>query len=226
MKKLISLILVACMLLCLCACGNSDEIDEYKKEIKELKKKVETLENELGVSYDDLVSDGGEQSGDDIIDSNGRAITTGETIVIDDVIEFTLDYCEIVEEVNPSTPDGVYTHYPDNEGEKYIVLWGTVTNLNSNSYDIGYIIESEITINGQYTFSGQVESEESDGSCFNYSVLPLQTTKFVIFYSVSDKAAEILSNGTCTLYVANNPDTAGDYFDADNDPHNVYKLDI
>ena len=96
MKKVISIILVACMLLCLCACGKDDEIAEYKKEIKELKKKVEALEKELGVSYDDLVSNGGEQSGDDIIDSNGRAITTGETIVIDDVIEFTLDYCEIV----------------------------------------------------------------------------------------------------------------------------------
>lgn len=223
MKKVISLILAVCMLLCLCACGKDDEIAEYKKEIKELKEKVEALENELGVSYDDLVSDDSSISG---VGSKENTITTGETVVIDDVIEFTLDYCEVVEEVNPSAPDGVYSHYPDKAGEKYIVLWGTVTNLNSNSYDLDYIIKSEITINGQYTFSGQVESEESDGSGFNYSVLPLQTTKFVIFYSVSDKAAEIFSNGTCTLYVANNPDTAGDYFDADDDPHNVYKLDI
>ena len=223
MKKVISLILVASMFLCLCACGKDDEIAEYEKEIKELKKKVEALENELGVSYDDIVSEDGSISG---VGSKENNITTGETVVIDDVIEFTLDYCEVVEEVKPSTPDNVYSYYGDKEGEKYIVLRGTVTNLNSNSYDIGYIIKSEITINGQYTFSGQVESEEGDGSGFNYSVLPLQTTKFVIFYSVSDKAAEILSNGTCTLYVANNPDTAGDYFDADDDPHNVYKLDI
>lgn len=63
MKKVISLILVACMLLCLCACGNdnvkssknskSDDnellsrIEQLEKENSDLEKRVEALENDM-----------------------------------------------------------------------------------------------------------------------------------------------------------------------------------
>jgi hypothetical protein len=223
MKKFISVFLVASILLCFCSCGKSDEIDEYKKEIKELKKKVETLEKELGVSYDDLV---GDESTNAAPELNGKKISFNETVTVDDVIEFSITSWEILDEIKPSNPDSVYTYIGDESGEKYIVLRGAFTNLNSEDYGVDYIIIPEITVNGNYEFSGSAKAEELDGSEFAYSTLPLEENNLILYISVSDNVAYAFEKGEVTLYVVNDPEKAGNYFDTDDEWKNTYTLTI
>lgn len=230
MKKLLSVFILFALLVGLAACSGDtaayeEQIDEYKQEIKELKQQIRDLEEQLAVYVpgDMPVQDG--TGADSPAPPASSTLTLGQTVTIADVMEFTLTSWAWEDAILPSNTSGVYSYKGDNEDETYLVLRGTFTNLNGNSYDIDYLHESELLLNRKYSFDVQMDCEEPDGTGFS-SVKPLQTVNFVIYASVSDGAKDIFENATVTLHILSDPSRTGYFFDKDDDRHNVYTITL
>ncbi len=154
------------------------------------------------------------------------SITLGQKVVIEDILEFTVHSCGWEEEILPSNTEGVYSYKADEEDETYLVLRGTFTNLNGNSYDIGDIQDSEILINGKYTFHMYMDAEEPDGTGFIGDTKPLQTVNLVIYASVSDGVKDIFESATITLNILNDPEKTTYFFDAEDECRNTYTIEL
>ena len=186
MKKTAALIFALILLLGLTACTGKDENAEYyKKQIAALEQRIEELEQQLSGGVP--VADG---TGNEKLP--GKAvITLGQKVTIEDVLEFTINTCSWEDKILPSDTSGTYSYKADTEDETYLVLKGTLTNLNGNSFDVQYIQDSEICINDKYTFSVLMDAEDKDGKGFGNAVKPLQTVDLVIYASVSDGVKDI-----------------------------------
>lgn len=220
MKKIVSAILLLAIALSLCACGSNADVQAYKDEIKALQQRIEELEALLGGNVP--VGDGTQN---EKLPGNAT-ITLGQKVTIEDVLEFTINTCAWEDKILPSNTSGTYSYKADQEDETYLVLKGTLTNLNGNSFDLKYIQDSEILINGKYTFSIQMDAEDTDGKGFGDSPKPLQTVNFVIYSSVSDGVKDIFESAAITLNILNDPERTKYFFDAKDECKNTYTINL
>lgn len=231
MKKLLSLLLIFALLAGLVGCSGGavseleDQIDEYKKEIKELKQQIRELEEQLAVYAPGKTPVQEGTGADSPAPPASGALTLGQTVTIADVMEFTLTSWAWEDEILPSNTSGTYSYKGDREDETYLVIRGTFTNLNGNTYSIDYLHESELLLNGKYSFDVHMDCEEPDGTGFS-STKPLQTVNFVIYASVSDGAKDIFENATVTLHILSDPSRTEYFFDRDDDSHNTYTVTL
>ncbi len=199
----------------------------YQSQIEELKAQVVSLQSQLGIQSSD--SSGivitPEEENSTPAPTGTIPLTLGQKVVIDDIVEFTLNSCSWSQEVLPSNTKGSYTYYDDNEDETYIILRGTLTNISGDTIDIDDLQESEILVNNKYSFYVRMVAEDSDGAGFSSGTKPLQTVNFVIYASISDGVKDIFENATITLLILNDPSRINYYFDED-DPHNTYTIEI
>ena len=220
MKKIVSAILLMAITFSLCACSNDADIQAYKDEIKALQQRIEELEALLGSNVPV-----GDHTEAEKLPGN-TAITLGQKVVIEDVMEFTVNTCSWEDKILPSDISGTYSYKADQEDETYLVLRGTLTNLNGNSFDVKYIQESEIRINDKYTFSILMDGEDTDGKGFGDATKPLQTVNFVIYASVSDGVKDIFESATVTLNILNDPERTKYFFDAEDECKNTYTINL
>lgn len=217
---------IACMfgmLLALCSCsnaGNSEDIDAYKAKVAELEEQVELLQAQLN----EMQSSKASSSGDS--ESATNVITFGQKVVIDDVVEFTLESCSWQDEIYPSNTSSAYSYYSDEADETYLVIRGNMTNLSGESYDIDSLQDSDIVVNGKYSFNIRVEAEEADGSSFSRSTKPLQTVNLIIYAGISDGVKEIFEDGMITFNVLNDPSRVQYVFHEEDSCKNVYTLKL
>lgn len=218
--------LIACvigMLLALCSCssaGNSEDIDAYKARIAELEEQVELLQAQLN----EMQSSKSSASGD--LESATNVIAFGQKVVIDDIVEFALESCSWQDEIYPSNTSSAYSYYSDEADETYLVIRGSMTNLSGESYDIDSLQDSNIVVNGKYSFNVRVEAEEADGASFSRSTKPLQTVNLIIYAGISDGVKEIFEDGTITFNFLNDPVRIQYVFNADDDCKNIYTLEL
>ncbi len=111
-------------------------------------------------------------------------IETGEKITFEDMWEFTLDKCYTGEEIHPRNADGIYSYYSDEPDEVYCYIYGTLTNISTDTIDIEDYIDVEVIFDEKYNYSGFVTFEEADGSGFWAYIKPLQTLNLLIYVSM------------------------------------------
>ena len=244
MKRLIPLVMLFALLINLSACSNNTstndtaEIETYKKQISDYTAEIETYKeqiNELKQQVQELTDLLSFYTDADIsVDDNtttetptlSTAILLGQTIRIEDIIEFTITSCSWEDKILPSNPSGVYSYKADIVDETYLVLRGKFTNLNGNSYSIDDIHDSEILINEKYSFHVFINGEDTDGAGFSYSTKPLQTVNFIIYASVSDAVKGIFEEATITINMLNDPKRVYYFFDEDDDCKNIYTIKL
>lgn len=222
-KRIIVAFCMIGMLLTFCSCsssGNSEDIDAYKARIAELENQVESLQAQLN----EIQSSETPSSGS--LEATKPSIEFGQKVVIDGIIEFTLDSCSWQDEIYPSDISGAYSYYSDEPDETYLVIRGSMTNLSGESYDVDSLQDSDILVNEKYSFSVSIEAEEPDGASFSRSTKPLQTVNLIIYAGISDGVKEIFEDGVITFNILNDPSRIQYVFNSDDSCGNAYTLEL
>ena len=156
-------------------------------------------------------------------DKSAKTIELNKTVTIGDVMELTLESSEWVDEIKPSNAS--YSYYEDKEGEKYFVVRGKAKNLAGEDLNIGYVNESEITINGKYKATVEIDAEQSDGTSFYGAIKPLQTLNIIAYASVSDDVYNICENTNLTLNILSDSEYIKEFYGKES-PHETYSIEF
>lgn len=118
-------------------------------------------------------------------------ISVGDSISIDGVCDFTVDYVDITTDVKPKNPQQVYTHYEAENGKAYVDFCIAYTNRKSNDVTADKTISGTMSYAGQYTYSGFSIIEENDRGNFTYtnitSIAPLTTEYLHYLFEVPEE---------------------------------------
>lgn len=113
-----------------------------------------------------------------------NSISLGETVTIDNLVEFTITEGNFEETILPSDTSRAYSYINDEPNTIYYVLKGTIKNLSSNTISTEFCTENSFTFNDNYNYTGTFEVEDNDGRGFGSSVTPLSSMPICIFVSV------------------------------------------
>ena len=113
-----------------------------------------------------------------------NSISLGETVTIDNLVEFTITEGNFEETILPSDTSRAYSYIDDEPKTIYYVLKGIIKNLSSNTISTEFCTENSFTFNDNYNYTGTFEVEDNDGRGFGSSVTPLSSMPICIFVSV------------------------------------------
>lgn len=154
---------------------------------------------------------------------DAQAISLGDSMKIgnDVTLEFkTYEWCD---KIVPSKTDGVYSYMSDVDGEKYLVIRGTITNDSGAEIDPSYCSRVELVMNDKYNYDGEFKVESSDGTDFYGGAKPLQTLNTVLYFSVPDEAKDKFESGVVTVKMNTKEEDFGSFYDDDKD-HKIFKI--
>ena len=116
MKKFLLFVTASCLFLCLSACSgassNNGELAAYKAENEALKQQIQQLEEQLSV-YTDGEIPVGDKTNQPQSPTEPITITLGQTVRIEDVLEFTITSCAWETQILPSNTSGSYSYKKD-----------------------------------------------------------------------------------------------------------------
>ena len=120
-----------------------------------------------------------------------QQIQLGDKLVIDDIMEVTIDYIYLTEE-KTFPPSGNY-HYlvfglNDVKDEKYLIVTGNVKCIAGKALNINSCVDGDIIINDKYEQGLSITLGEQ----FDENVKSLQTRRFYLYASISDELAGII----------------------------------
>lgn len=170
-------------------------------------------------SIDDNTNTGGKS------ENKVTVVNLGETFTCGNVAEITLSSAEWVDEIYPSNTSDLYSYFPDNDGEKYFVIHGTLKNIASDVLDIELVNDSTLTINGTYNSPVTMKLESTDGSDFYGQAKPLQTLNLFVFASVSDEVYNIFSTADVTMNIVSDKEYISYYYSESN-PYETFSIKI
>ena len=145
-------------------------------------------------------------------------------MTVDDITEFTLTGSEWQTQVNPSNTSGMYSYYPGNDGETYLIFRGTLKNLATEAIDPDDVIDAELLVNGKYKFPVHIASEEPDGTSFYGNPKPLQTLNMAAFASISNEVKDQFSHGVLTVNVLTDTSKLGYIVDVEEEKHETFVM--
>lgn len=217
--SIISVFLVILLSACSNADGKADA--DLQAEIQRLEENAQ-LKNQIAtLQSDGTITDN--TNTEPIDNDNTIPIKTGETFQVGDIMEITLQSSEWCEEIYPSIKNGGYTYYGDIDGEKFFVIRGELKNLSGEIFNISYISDAKLLINGKYKATATLENENADGNGFYGEVKPLQTLNLVIFSSISDDLYNSCESMTLTMYIISDEKEL-DCFYNDNISHETFTI--
>lgn len=148
-------------------------------------------------------------------------IKLNETFAVGEIMEITLNSYEWGDTVLPSDTSGSYSYKPDEEGETYFIIRGTLKNLSGSTFEIDDCSKVSFIINDKYNFSARMDLEDNDHTGFFGSVKPLQTLNLVICGSVSDEVMAIAETVQANFDIVSDEESLK-YFYQDKYPHESY----
>ncbi len=220
MKKIICLLLCITSIVCFCACDKDSSSSKADKS--DVKQEESNSSNKIKDSTKDDKKDT-EKKSEKGADKSAKTIELNKTVTIGDVMELTLESSEWVDEIKPSNAS--YSYYEDKEGEKYFVVRGKAKNLAGEDLNIGYVNESEITINGKYKATVEIDAEQSDGTSFYGAIKPLQTLNIIAYASVSGDVYNICENTNLTLNILSDSEYIKEFYGKES-PHETYSIEF
>lgn len=121
-------------------------------------------------------------------------LSIGETYIIPDLCEFTVNYSELKKEVTPLNPKGYYTYYPEEDGKTYIDLSISIKNTRTTRRNADQFGIVKAICGDGYEYNGFSTIEESNGSNFTYTnitdVDPLETATIHYLNSIPNELAD------------------------------------
>ena len=130
----------------------------------------------------------------------------------EEFLEMTIEGVVEEQEIEPSnTGDGWYSYYTDEEGETYVVIYGTMKNLAGNDFELAGGTDIDFCFDEKYNYYGWIEVEENDGTGFDSWLKPLASRNYIIYASVPDELIDMYSTCTVTFRCSENIEWSSDY---------------
>lgn len=202
MKRLLSVLLFACLLFGLIACENQTNTIETTKESDKSSTDVSSDKSSStnGISKQPKADDKKNDNQDDRNSSTPvEEFSFGDLLSVD-FAELMIDGAAMADEVFPENPEKYFCNsLEDVDGETYIYLYGNIKNISGETYDIHNIYAS-ILVEGKYRYDGDIVGDE--GGTFSYfssEIKPLQNEDIVIYFSVPDELTETFKEAIVTF---------------------------
>ena len=212
MKKLDILALSAALCLILSACGNTGGKNIVNQNTDSISSSSSVSTSDINNSSSSSTAGTGSNSSSDVVNKVGDAnrpasseadkpdtqfakVNFGDTITTD-FTEMTIDTAETAQELLPSDTSGVYSYIPDQDGETYFYLLGTIKNTAGDSYSVEDM-NIVISFDNKYNYTGYIAADDGGNDFYGDYVKPFGSVKYYMYASVPDEL--INSYTTCTI---------------------------
>ncbi len=129
---------------------------------------------------------------DDETDDISLVAEIGETVTIDDLCEYTIEYADLKNEVKPPKPQSYYTYYSAADGAKYVDISIAYKNLSTSSKEADEAITGYLLYCNKYKYVAVSVIEEDNRGDFTYarynSIDPLSTEYIHLLFEVPESA--------------------------------------
>ena len=214
MKRVMALALVFVLLFALCACGNKEpqtnssqpSVDEQGAENSQISEVPDDVQNtednqssEVPVDEQDTnenkmdttVSDGPDTSNETQEPETTITEVNFTEQITTDFVEIVIDGASYGDEIKPDNPQRVYSYMSDQDGEKYVYLYGTIKNVSGETFEFADNMFAELVFDDKYIYSGSITADEGGDFSYIYASLkPLKSEKFYIIASIPDELEE------------------------------------
>lgn len=174
--------------------NQSDEVLDTAS-YKEYMKNQNDLDTETAEA-DDTADENTET--DTISKSSPIPVAEDETITIEDICEFSVDYTNITDDVVPPSPDSWYTHYQADQDKKYVDLCIAYKNLGTSNVDADDVGSAILIFADKYKYVGSSMIEEDNRGDFTYSnitsISPLSIEYIHYLFEIPDEVADSEGN--------------------------------
>lgn len=149
-----------------------------------------------------------------LAENTAETVNIGDPVKVGDItVKFT-SY-EWADVIKPSDTENALRVYPNQEGEKYFVVRGTVENNGKNAYDFDGIGPfGDLTINDHYEFALWATEETLDGKNFvgayDY-LMPLQSRGFILYVNINDEVYNLAETVRLDFELSDNEGTEKPY---------------
>lgn len=213
MKKILLVLVTFVLILNLGACKLNNNTIDTSGEVSD------TSENKMDSENENNISAEPEET-----EQKSKAINFGEQISLD-FVEITIDGASSGEEIKPDNPDRVYRYSSDQEGEKYVYLYGTIKNISGNKYEFADNMYAKMTFDDKYNYNANITADEGGTFSYIYAYLdPLKSERFYITASIPDELAEQYKKVEVKFGFAENFD--GEYNIQENECDYLYSVTV
>lgn len=121
-------------------------------------------------------------------------VAVGETVSIEDVCDFAVDYVDITKDVIPPQPSTWYSHYESETGKSYVDLCVAYTNKETGDVGADNVLYGTLLYADKYEYTGFSTIEDDNRGDFTYtnitSIAPLTTEYVHYLFSVPESVQE------------------------------------
>lgn len=129
-----------------------------------------------------------------------------QTIVVDDVCEFYIDFAQITKKVIPPSPASYYSYYAADAGKMYVDVCIAYKNLTSSDIEAYQTMSAQLVYADKYTFTGFSIVEEDSRGDFTYSnitnVSPLTSEYIHYLFEVPEEVKNSSESIVVTVTIA------------------------
>lgn len=184
--------------------ANPDDVDVIVNFVD--KDTLEVLETSSYRSYLENNSGPGEDTRTEpVVPSTATPLDQKETVVIDDICEFYVDYTNITNDVRPPSPGSWYSHYEADTGKKYVDICISYKNLATSNVSADDVWTATLSFADKYQYSGFSMLEEENRGDFTYSnitsISPLATEYLHYLFEITDEMADSTGKLSATITI-------------------------
>lgn len=130
-------------------------------------------------------------------DSNefiGTNVNLGETVTVDDLVQFTFNSVTWKDELVPSN-ENYYSYYSKEDGKVYFIVNGVMKNLSGQTINVNYNSMSGVLFNDKYRYGIAFYDEMDNGKTFGTGdITPLEEVNFHMAIQVPNDIKDSFNN--------------------------------
>lgn len=186
MKKVLSIIILGCAVLCFTACNNNSPQSTVGNSVDD------NSTNIIGDSSTNIIDDNTSNSAQDETPKEPEFIKVNENSMLTMLngkkeIEFTLTDVCFQSEVHSNSDNMFAEYFPDKDDESYIVAKITIKNIGGDSTSYSFFDDIEVTFDDKYNYRMQQLDLDSSVMSQYWSCQPLKTVDIYWVQSVPDE---------------------------------------
>lgn len=193
MKRTAVLLLSIILCVIFAACGSPNSENTVEDNSSGNSNSANQVDNSANHTADAKDSTKDEDS-----DVHFTTLNFGDTISTD-FVEMTIQKAETAQELYPTDTSGSYNYKPDQDGETYFYVLGTIKNTSGDSYDVEDM-RIVMTFDGKYNYSGYIAADDGGNDFYGSYVKPFGSVKYYMYASIPDELISTYS--TCVVKFA------------------------
>lgn len=183
------------------------KIEEARKELNEAISKISDTKND---SINSTISNSQTSSIKDNTKKQYAEVSVGQTITIEDYLEYSFIETNFTNKLEPSNPKSYYHYYEAKSSENILLTVKTkIKNLQAEEFEGKQLPKATIIYDGKYKYNCTIIVEEDDGSDLDgydwyMNIEPLKSKTFYYYAELPQEAKEDGKSLTLRIELKNN----------------------